>query len=98
MVGDCKMISPVGFSVQSGTTGTTSSEHPSATQSIVSTYIFISIRAKIRDCIDGYNAFDDYWLRCLYEGEEGDPEDVEKGFLKSTLLVKVRTPPSMLQY
>ena len=32
----------------------------------------------------------DYWLRCLYEGEKGDPEDVEKGFLKGELLVRVR--------
>jgi len=48
-----------------------------------------SVRAKIRDGIDGYSASDYYWLRCLYEEEKGDPEDVEKGFLKSTLLVKV---------
>ena len=48
-----------------------------------------SVRAKIRDGLDGYSAADDYWIRCLYKGEEGDPEDVEKGFLKSTLLVKV---------
>ena len=51
--------------------------------------MFISIRAKIRDGIDDYNAFGDFWIRCLYEGEEGDPEDVGKGFLKSALLVKV---------
>ena len=49
-----------------------------------------SIRAKIRDEVDGYSASVDYWLRCLYEGEKGNPEDVEKGFLKSELLVKVR--------
>lgn len=59
------------------------------------TILLISVRAKIRDGIDGYNALDDYWVRCLYEGEKGDPEDVEKGFLKSSLLVKVRTPPTM---
>jgi hypothetical protein len=46
--------------------------------------------------VDGYSACDDYWLQCLYEWEKGDPEDVEKGFLKSTLLVKVRAPPNML--
>ena len=49
----------------------------------------ISVRAKIRDEVDDYSASVDYWLRCLYEGEKGDPEDVEKGFLKSELLVKV---------
>lgn len=54
----------------------------------------ISVRAKIRDCSDGHCASNNYWLRCLYDGEKGDPEDVEKGFLKSTLLVKVREPLS----
>jgi len=49
----------------------------------------ISVCAKIRDSTDGYSASNDYWLRCLYEDEKGDLEDVEKGFLKSTLLVKV---------
>ncbi|KAF9778115.1 hypothetical protein BJ322DRAFT_1214801 [Thelephora terrestris] len=47
-----------------------------------------AVRAKVRDCSDGHNASNNYWLRCLYEGEKGDPEDVEKGFLKSALLVK----------
>ena len=51
--------------------------------------IYPSVRAKVRDEVDGYSASSDYWLRCLYEGEEGDPEDVEKGFLKSRLLVRV---------
>ena len=51
---------------------------------------FPSIRAKIRDGVDDYNTFDEYWLRCLYKNEKGDPEDVEKGFLQSNLLVKVR--------
>jgi len=50
-----------------------------------------SVRAKIRDEVDGYSASTDYWIRCLYEGERGDPEDVEKGFLKSELLVRVHT-------
>jgi len=49
-----------------------------------------SIRTKIRDEVDGYSASADYWLRCLYEDEQGNPGDVEKGFLKSELLVKVR--------
>jgi hypothetical protein len=49
-----------------------------------------SVRAKIRDQVDGYSASANYWIRCLYEGENGDPEDVEKGFLKGELLVRVR--------
>ena len=55
-----------------------------------------STRVKIRECDDGYNASGDYWLRCLYEDEKGDPLDVEKGFLKSNLLLKVRVTPFML--
>ena len=43
----------------------------------------------MRDKETGYSASSDYWIRCLYEGEEGNLEDVEKGFLKSKLLVKV---------
>ena len=55
--------------------------------------VFFSVRAKIQDGVDNHNTFDDYWIRCLYEGEQGDPEDVEKGFLKGILLVKVRILP-----
>lgn len=53
------------------------------------TIVSTSIRTKIRDCVDGYDSCANFWVRCLYEGEEGDPEDVEKGFLKSSLLIKV---------
>ena len=56
------------------------------------TVVVVSIRAKVRDEMDGYSILENYWLRCLYQDEEGDPEDVEKGFLKSGLLVKVRIP------
>lgn len=66
---------------------------PSTTLSVGQTaFVPTSIRAKIREGCDGYNAFDYYWLRCLYEGETGDPKDVETGFLKNALLVKVRRP------
>jgi hypothetical protein len=50
--------------------------------------LLLSVRANIRDEVDGYSASSDYWIRCLYEGEKGDPGDVEKGYLKSRLLVK----------
>ena len=42
--------------------------------------------------------FGDYWIRGLYEGEQGDPEDIEKGFLKGVFLVKVRTLPPWPQH
>ena len=48
-----------------------------------------SICTKIHDETDSYSALMDYWIRCLYEGKEGDPADVEKGFLQGKLLVKV---------
>ena len=51
---------------------------------------YTSVRARVRDEADGYSASSDYWIRCLYDGEKGDPEDVEKGFLKGDLLVRVR--------
>jgi len=54
--------------------------------------LYTSVRAKVRDEVDGYSASEDYWIRCLYEGGRGNPEDVEKGFLKGELLVRVRSP------
>jgi len=44
--------------------------------------------------VDNYSVPVDYWIKCLYKGEQGNPADVEKGFLKGKLLVKVRTCPS----
>ena len=35
------------------------------------------------------NISEDYFLRCFYPYGEGDPNNVEKGFLRSGLLVKV---------
>lgn len=94
--GDCRMTSQADFFVRSSTTGMIRCERRSIIRvSSKLTISFISIRAKVRDSVDGHDAFNDYWIRCLYEGEKGDTEDVEKGFLKSSLLVKARTPPTM---
>ena len=49
----------------------------------------VSIHTKVCDETDDYSASTDYWIQCLYEGEEGNPANVEKGFLQSDLLVKV---------
>ncbi len=35
------------------------------------------------------NISEDYFLRCFYPYGEGDPDNIEKGFLRSGLLVKV---------
>ena len=42
--------------------------------------MFISIRVKIQDSIDNYNASDDSYIQCLYEDEDRDLEHIEKGF------------------
>ena len=89
MDGGCSMISQVGFSVQLSMTGMTQCEFFPSPRAQENSLFFFSIRAKIRDGVDNHNAFDNYWIRCLYEGEQGDPEDVENGFLKNVLLVKV---------
>ena len=51
-----------------------------------------SVRAKLRDCNleEGFDFAKNFFVRCFYVGYEGDPENVEKGFLRSTLLVQVR--------
>jgi hypothetical protein len=57
----------------------------------VHSYLYSSVRAKLRDCNldEGFDFAKNYFVRCFYVGYEGDPENVEKGFLRSTLLVQV---------
>jgi hypothetical protein len=50
-----------------------------------------SICAKLRDADPGYDFTSSFFLRCLYEGESGDPKDPDVGFLKGPLLVRVST-------
>ena len=57
-----------------------------------------SVRAGLRNADPHYNFTSNYFLRCLYEGEEGDPEDPEKGFLKGPLLVRVSKSIIFTQY
>ena len=52
---------------------------------------FLSIRAKLRDGEPDYDFTSSFFLRCLYEGETGDPESPEVGFLKGPLLLRVST-------
>ena len=40
-------------------------------------------------CAGTINISEDYFLRCFYPYGKGDPDNVEKGFLRSGLLVKV---------
>ena len=48
-----------------------------------------SIRAKLRDAAPGYDITSSFFLHCLYEGEDGDPEQPLEGFLKGPFLVRV---------
>jgi hypothetical protein len=47
----------------------------------------IRVRAKIRANEEGFETGP--FARALYKRYEGDPEDVEKGYLRSQLLLKV---------
>lgn len=53
--------------------------------------ICFSIRAKLRHAEPGYDFTSSFFLRCLYEGESGDPKSPEVGFLKGPLLIRVST-------
>jgi len=61
-----------------------------------------SVRAKVQNFEDEEHYFGkDFYPRCLYLGEDGDPERVEDGYLKSALLVKVmsqRSTPNTPNY
>ena len=53
------------------------------------------VRAKLRAGAPGYDFTSSFFLRCLYDGENGDPEDPEEGFLKGPLLLLVSQLPSL---
>lgn len=42
------------------------------------------------------NISEDYFLRCFYPYGKGDPDNVERGFLRSSLLIKVCSIVTML--
>jgi len=48
-----------------------------------------SICAKLRDAAPGYDIISSFFLCCLYQSEDGDPENPLEGFLKGPLLVRV---------
>ena len=49
--------------------------------------IFCSVRRKIQTA--ELDISEDYFLTCLYPKGYGNPDDVERGFLRSGLLLKV---------
>ena len=49
-----------------------------------------SVRMKVQNFEDKEHYFGkDFYSWCLYLGEDGDPEKVEDGYLRSALLMKV---------
>ena len=47
------------------------------------------VHTKLREAADDYDFNLNFFLRCLYEGENGDPENPDEGFLKGPLLLRV---------
>jgi hypothetical protein len=77
------------------TIGTTLSKFNSLDYCDIRHNILFSIRAKLRNADPGYDPTSSFLLRCLYEGEEGDPDSPDVGFLKGPLLIRVSTFPSV---
>lgn len=50
----------------------------------------IRVRANIRNTKEGFNISDNYFLNCLYPRGYADAENIEKGYLRSRLLLQVR--------
>ena len=58
----------------------------------ISAYILICCRVRRKIQTGEYDISEDFFLTCLYPRGIGNPEDVELGFLRSGLLVKVAFP------
>ena len=56
------------------------------------------VRAKIRNNEDGYVLGGNYFITCLYPKGHADPELVERGFLRSRLLLQVRLVSNLFTY
>lgn len=49
-----------------------------------------SVRQKVRNLDPDFSTASSYFINAFYPKGKGDPNDIEKGFLRSGLLVKVR--------
>ncbi|KAG5649528.1 hypothetical protein H0H81_003293, partial [Sphagnurus paluster] len=47
------------------------------------------VRANLREGAEGFNVSSSFFARCFYKNGTGDPQDVEKNFLRGYLLIKV---------
>ena len=52
------------------------------------------VRTKLRNAVPGFDITSSFFLRCLYDREDGDPNNPEEGFLKGPLLLRVGPFPS----
>ena len=56
---------------------------------LLSKLSYYSVRAKLRNGEPNFEMASTFFLRCLYENEDGNPNSPEDGFLKGPLLVRV---------
>jgi hypothetical protein len=51
--------------------------------------LYYSVCAKLRNGEPNFNMASSFFLHCLYENENGNPNSPEDGFLKGPLLVRI---------
>jgi hypothetical protein len=90
------MISQVAYSALLTTTGMISSMSFVGTLHFSDLKLLSSICEKLRNAAPGYNFTETFFLCCLYEDEQGDPDSPEDGFLKGPLLLCVSPSPLCL--
>jgi len=82
------MTLPAVFSSLLNTAGLTKSKYITSGIFVLPIfYVWFRIRAEVRS--GGLDISEDYFITCLYPKGLGDPDSVEKYFLRSGLLVKV---------
>lgn len=57
---------------------------------VISPWSFDSVRAKLRAGDDDFDWLSSYHARCFYANYKANADQLEAGYLKSTLLIQVR--------
>lgn len=70
-------------------TGVMKSTHFPASWMVCSRSRIVRVRTKLREADSDYDYTIDLCLRCFYRGFKGSSDHAEKGFLQSSLLIKV---------
>ena len=55
--------------------------------------VLFSVRANLRNAVEGFEFTLNFLIRCLYANEDGDRRAPEVGFLQGPLLLRVRFSP-----